>query len=91
MKKKSKLNEFFIAGGVVSRKAFDSRLDTPVRGSGVKLSSLVKEGNPESWDEGGQGDRSHFQCGKDSLQISSPMEIEPCFVRHVGDVHSIAF
>jgi|TARA_B100000959_G_scaffold280575_1_gene342659 hypothetical protein len=51
MKKKSKLNEFFIAGGVVSRKPFDDRLDTPVRGSGVKLSSLVKEGNPESWNE----------------------------------------
>jgi|TARA_Y100000034_G_scaffold31371_1_gene38380 hypothetical protein len=51
MKKKSKLNEFFIAGGVVSRRPFDNRIDTPVRGSGIKLSSLVKEGNPESWDE----------------------------------------
>lgn len=51
MKKKSKLNEFFIAGGVVTEKPLDDRLDTPVRGSGVKLSSLVKEGNPESWNE----------------------------------------
>ena len=51
MKKKSKLNEFFIAGGVVTQRPFDNRLDTPVRGSGVKLSSLVKEGNPEYWNE----------------------------------------
>ena len=45
---KKLLREFHALGGVVSRKAFN--LDNPVRGSGVKLSSLI-EGNPESWDK----------------------------------------
>ena len=45
---KKLLREFHALGGVVSRKAFN--LDIPVRGSGVKLSSLI-EGNPESWDK----------------------------------------
>ena len=45
---KKLLREFHALGGVVSRKAFN--LDMPVRGSGVKLSSLI-EGNPESWNE----------------------------------------
>ncbi len=46
---KKLLKEFHALGGVVSRRAFGN-LDTPVRGSGVKLSSLI-EGNPESWNE----------------------------------------
>ncbi len=55
---KKLLREFHALGGVVSRKAFN--LDIPVRGSGVKLSSLI-EGNPESWDKSeGKMDVSRF-------------------------------
>jgi len=52
MSKKTKkiLKEFHALGGVVSRRPFDSQLETPVRGSGVKLTSLV-EGETESWNE----------------------------------------
>ena len=50
---KKYLKEFHVLGGVVSRKPFDDRLDTPVRGSGVKLTSLV-EGEPESWNDAEQ-------------------------------------
>ena len=55
---KKLLREFHALGGVVSRKAFN--LNIPVRGSGVKLSSLI-EGNPESWDKSeGKMDVSRF-------------------------------
>ena len=50
---KKYLKEFHVLGGVVSRRPFDSQLDTPVHGSGVKLTSLV-EGEPESWNESEQ-------------------------------------
>jgi hypothetical protein len=47
--KKKVLKEFFMAGGVVTGKPF--KMNDEVRGSGIKLSSLVKEGNPQSWSE----------------------------------------
>jgi len=50
---KKLLKEFHALGGMVSRRAFDNKLHTPVHGSGVKLSSLI-EGNPESWNESEQ-------------------------------------
>ena len=50
---KKLLKEFHALGGMVSKRAFDNKLYTPVHGSGVKLTSLI-EGNPESWNESEQ-------------------------------------